>query len=67
MTRGQESLMMEVEAPVPAAAAAEAARGKLDLVVIRATKDELAEHARMLGEIDNVSKGACIWRKLENA
>ncbi|HEY7741858.1 MAG TPA: DNA polymerase III subunit epsilon [Burkholderiales bacterium] len=67
MTRGQESLMMEVEAPVPAAAAAEAARGKLDLVVIRATKDELAEHARMLEDIDKASKGATLWRRLEKA
>jgi DNA polymerase-3 subunit epsilon len=67
MTRGQESLMMEVEAPVPAAAAAEAARGKLELVVIRATKEELAEHARMLEDIDKASKGATLWRKLEKA
>src|SRR5574341_962106 len=67
MTRGQESLVMEVE-PTPAAvAAAEAAHGKLDLVVIRATKDELIEHARILQDIDNVTKGACLWRKLEKA
>jgi DNA polymerase-3 subunit epsilon len=58
---------MEVEAPVPAAAAAEAARGKLDLVVIRATKEELAEHARMLEDIDKASKGATLWRRLEKA
>jgi DNA polymerase-3 subunit epsilon len=67
MTRGQESLMMEVEAPVPATAAAEAARGKLDLVVIRATKEELAEHARMLEDIDKASKGTTLWRRLEKA
>ena len=67
MTRGQESLMMEVEAPVPATAAAEAARGKLDLVVLRATKEELAEHARMLEDIDKASKGATLWRRLEKA
>jgi DNA polymerase-3 subunit epsilon len=67
MTRGQESLVMEVETTPAAAAAAEAAHGKLDLVVIRASKDELAEHARMLEEIDKTSKGATLWRRLEQA
>jgi DNA polymerase-3 subunit epsilon len=67
MTRGQESLVMEVEAPPAAAAAAEAAHGKLDLIVIRATKDELAEHARMLDDIDKASKGTTLWRRLEKA
>ena len=67
MTRGQESLVMEVEATPAAAAAAEAAHGKLDLIVIRATKDELAEHARMLDDIDKASKGTTLWRKLEKA
>jgi DNA polymerase-3 subunit epsilon len=67
MTRGQESLVMEVETTPAAAAAAEAAHGKLDLIVIRATKAELAEHARMLEDIDKASKGATLWRKLEKA
>jgi len=67
MTRGQESLVMDVETTPAAAAAAEAAHGKLNLVVIRATKEELAEHARMLEEIDKVSKGATLWRKVEQA
>ena len=66
MTRGQENLVMEVEAAV-STAATEAAHGKLNLVVIRATKDELAEHARMLEEIDKASKGATLWRKVEQA
>lgn len=65
MTRGQESLVMETEPVLASAAAPEAAHGKLDLVVIRATSDELAEHARILRDIDNVSKGACLWRRLE--
>jgi len=66
MTRGQESLVMEVEAAIPAETA-EATHGKLNLVVIRATKEELAEHARMLEEIDKASKGATLWRRLEEA
>jgi DNA polymerase-3 subunit epsilon len=67
MTRGQESLVMETEASSAPVAVPEAAQGKLDLIVLRATKDELSEHARILRDIDNASKGACIWRKLEKA
>lgn len=69
MTRGQESLMMEVEAPVTAAsvAAAEVATGKLDLIVVSATKDELKAHEQQLESIDKASKGATLWRKLEKA
>jgi DNA polymerase-3 subunit epsilon len=67
MTRGQDSLVMEVETTAAATVAAEAAHGKLDLVVIRASKDELAAHARLLEEIDKESKGATLWRKLEKA
>lgn len=67
MTRGQESLVMEVETAAAAAVASEAAHGKLDLVVVRATPDELAEHARLLEEIDKASKGATLWRRLGNA
>ena len=69
MTRGQESLVMEVEAPVTAesAAAAEIATGKLNLIVVSATPDELAAHERQLEAIDKASKGATLWRKLGKA
>jgi DNA polymerase-3 subunit epsilon len=67
MTRGQESLVMEVEVTPAAAAAAEAAHGKLDLIVLRATKDELAAHHAQLTDIDKASNGQCLWRKLEKA
>ena len=69
MTRGQESLMMEVEAPVTAAsvAAAEVATGKLNLIVVSATRDELEAHEQQLQSIDKASKGATLWRKLEKA
>ena len=53
MTRGQESLAMDVEAPVPASVAAiEIVHDKLDLVVVKATKEELAAHAKQLDEIE---------------
>ncbi|MBI2294454.1 MAG: DNA polymerase III subunit epsilon [Betaproteobacteria bacterium] len=67
MTRGQESLVMEVESGSASAATAEAGHGKLDLVVLRATKEELAAHAGQLADIDKASNGQCLWRKLENA
>jgi hypothetical protein len=34
-------------------------------VVIRASEEELAEHARMLGEIENKSGGKCVWKEIE--
>jgi DNA polymerase-3 subunit epsilon len=64
MTRGQESLMMEVDSPAAAAAAlVEAALGSLDLVVVRASPEELADHARQLQDIDKASGGRCLWKQ----
>ncbi len=67
MTRGQESLVMEVETSAATATAAETAAGKLDLVVIRATGDELAAHKQLLADIDKASNGQCLWAKLDKA
>ena len=66
MTRGQESLMMEVEVAV-AAAAVELASAELELVVVTATEDELAAHALQLEAIDKASRGACLWKRLAGA
>ena len=65
MTRGQESLMMELEAP--AAAAAAAAGLILDvskLIVQRASVEELAAHEQYLDAMEKDAKGASLWRKL---
>jgi DNA polymerase III subunit epsilon len=60
MTRGQESLVMELDEPV--VEVANFTLGKRPaLRVLRAADDELAEHARVLGEIDQESKGKCLW------
>ena len=69
MTRGQESLVMDVETVASTAAMTVVAVdvAKLDLVVVKAGKDELAEHARLLGEIDRSSQGACLWTRLDKA
>jgi DNA polymerase-3 subunit epsilon len=64
MTRGQDSLIIDI-APTPQAAAeTRRAAGKLELIVLKASSEELAEHEKLLAEIDKVSKGATVWRKL---
>ena len=65
MTRGQESLMMELEAP--AAAAAAAAGLILDvskLIVQRATSEELASHEKYLDALEKDAKRPSVWRRL---
>jgi DNA polymerase-3 subunit epsilon len=65
MTRGQESLMMELE--TPAAAAAAAAGLILDvskLMVQRASPEELASHERYLDAMEKEAKGGALWRRL---
>lgn len=67
MTRGQESLIMEL---APAAAAGDAmatAGARPALKVMRASADELAAHARVLADIDRESKGKCLWLPAESA
>ena len=65
LTRGQDSLIIDV-APTPQAAAeTRRAAGNLQLIVILANAQELAEHAKQLAEIDKASNGACVWSKLE--
>jgi len=65
MTRGQDSLAMDVEPAPRAAAATRRAAGKLELVVLAASNAELAEHERLLADLDKASKGATVWRGLE--
>jgi DNA polymerase-3 subunit epsilon len=65
MTRGQESLMMELEAP--AAAAAAAAGLILDvskLIVQRASSEELAAHESYLDTLEKESRQPSLWRRL---
>ena len=65
MTRGQESLMMELDAP--SAAAAAAAGMILDvakLIVQRASSEELAAHEQYLDAMEKDAKGPSLWRRL---
>ena len=62
MTRGQESLVMELETPGMAAAAI--AMLELNkLVVMPPTADELAAHERYLDTLDKAAKGGSVWRR----
>jgi DNA polymerase-3 subunit epsilon len=65
MTRGQESLMMELDAP--SAAAGGAAGMILDvakLIVQRASAEELAAHEQYLDAMEKDAKGPSLWRRL---
>jgi DNA polymerase-3 subunit epsilon len=65
MTRGQESLIMELEAPSPAVAAL--ARSVIDmskLVVQRATPEELRLHEEYLDGMEREAKGGPLWRRI---
>jgi len=68
MTRGQESLLGDDRAPEarqPAVLSTDASRPALR--VLQPSTEELAEHAQQLLDIDKASKGACLWKKLEEA
>jgi DNA polymerase III subunit epsilon len=63
MTRGQDSLMMELE--MSAGELAAMAPGERPAIrVLAASRDELAAHERVLDEIDKASKGKTLWRTL---
>ncbi len=65
MTRGQDSLLMDIgESSSPALDGAFSDE-KLDLIVLRAAPEELAAHEEQLEDIDKTAKGACLWKKLD--
>jgi DNA polymerase-3 subunit epsilon len=74
MTRGQESLIMDIEEnriDFPGAFLTHPAQGVsaeacLTRVVLRADEQELAEHARLLRSIQDESKEQCLWLALED-
>ena len=67
LTRGQESLVMELEAPSDASVAAARIDAK-KLTVLRATDVEADAHERILDAIDKAAKekGGSLWRRLVN-
>ena len=65
MTRGQESLVMELETPAEAAAAAALmVHDVANLIVVRALPDEATLHEQYLDALEKDAKGPALWRKL---
>jgi len=65
MTRGQETLVMELETPAAAAAALAALNVDVSrLFVLRAAPQELALHERYLDAMEKEAKGASLWRRI---
>jgi DNA polymerase-3 subunit epsilon len=67
MTRGQDSLLMDaldLAGPRDISLAGDA---PVEIVVLRASAEELALHERQLEDIDEASKGACLWKRLERS
>jgi DNA polymerase-3 subunit epsilon len=65
MTRGQESLVMELETPAAAAAALAAMQvDASSLIVLPAAPEEVALHERYLDAMEKEAKGPALWRKL---
>lgn len=62
MTRGQESLMMDLDSPGGDHSWISESRPPIQVHL--ASADELAEHERVLAEIDKESKGKTLWRVL---
>jgi DNA polymerase III subunit epsilon len=65
MTRGQDSLVMEIETAPALVEAVRRNAESLNLVVIPASAEELAAHAQQLADIEKASRGACVWLRLE--
>src|SRR5574340_752023 len=65
MTRGQESLIIDLEVAAALADIGLAQHERPQLKVVLADEAELAQHECVLSEIDKESKGGCVWRALE--
>jgi DNA polymerase III subunit epsilon len=74
MTRGQESLTIDMAAPLPFASGSEAglrpswqADARASIALIAPTSEELAAHQEYLAALDAESKGRCLWLALASA
>ena len=65
MTRGQESLMMDLDSTNPVGSQIDYGVGSLNLRVISASAKELERHECQLEQIDRESDNRCIWKKME--
>ena len=61
MTRGQESLVMEVETVQLDISVVEVERCDVSILVVKATEDELAAHQAHVEDLQKASGGKCLW------
>ncbi|HSQ18824.1 MAG TPA: exonuclease domain-containing protein, partial [Blastocatellia bacterium] len=61
MTRGQESLMIDVETVQLSISVTELSRERVPLIVLKASDEELVVHEAHMAEIQKASGGKCIW------
>lgn len=66
MTRGQESLVMDIDVDNGSQQAGDIQFERKPLSVRRASEEELAAHQSYLGDLDKAVKGSCLWHTLEN-
>jgi DNA polymerase-3 subunit epsilon len=64
MTRGQNSLTIDlvVEETTTTGGSALEIASLAEIIVLKATEDEVAEHEAMLDRLDKEVKGTCVWR-----
>ena len=67
MTRGQNTLSMDIEVEVAASGGALEAVPLAAILVLAPSADELAEHQALLGGLDKAVKGSCVWRNYADA
>jgi len=63
MTRGQESLAMEISSPQPNV---NIKQHDMELISYLANAEELELHTQQLEAIDRESKGTCLWKHIES-
>jgi DNA polymerase-3 subunit epsilon len=62
MTRGQNTLSMDVEVEAAAGGELLEAVPLGEIIVVAAAQDELAAHNSLLAGLDKAVKGNCVWR-----
>ncbi|MEP6998794.1 MAG: DNA polymerase III subunit epsilon [Betaproteobacteria bacterium] len=67
MTRGQESLTIDIIMPRAEVGEGLSDAGPVRLILIRPSAEELAAHHAYLVELDREAKGACLWLALAPA
>ena len=67
MTRGQNSLSMDMEEDVADGVGMLEAVALAEIMVLKASIEEMKEHESLLGGLDKAVKGTCVWRNYAQA